>query len=259
MSGPSYEEILHKMADGEARPEEIASLQEMLERDPDLRRRYDRILALTSTMREVGTVEPPPELRAEVLRAIRHRPHPAANHVSWLGSIRMGIQRRFMVRETMVFAGGVLVGALVLLGVRGDGNPLSREDLTGTMVSPSTSLERATIEEIPVRFGEAEGSLRTFSVAGGVQVEVDLQSPREILVVLGFDARSFAPVFVHQNRPSPHGVEIHPDRVMLRHVGENQVQIFLRGEPEAAEPLRVEFSAGEQWSEHTLATHVDRP
>jgi len=253
---PGDDDLLHGEIDGENTPAESATLAERLAERPELRARYEEFVSLARTLERLEDVEPPTGLAADIMRSIRQQrasgPRPAAS----TGTAGSAAGRRLAFRPAWGFAAGLAVGALLATLVERSSlvSPAERSSLSATLLPESRlgPLQAAAQD----RFAQSgvRGEVETRVGADVVVAEIAVESPRELELVVEFDPRVFAPRGFERGEAATTGVEIGPDRVRLRHIGQERYRLVLGAKGPERPPLRLKLSGEGVDLERTVDT-----
>jgi hypothetical protein len=180
MAEAEYSELIEAEIDGELDERRRGELSRRLLADPQARELREDLLRLREMLDTVGEVEPPPELQANVLRALPMRATSG-------GGIRRPITR-------WRYAAGIalVVGAAALVYDRIDSPGPGSAELVGTMAASRAPLilDIATVAAGPVAgqvslYRDARGLGLAFELISDAPVEVLIRSEGRTLRVNG--------------------------------------------------------------------------
>jgi len=170
--GPHDHELVQRDVDGETSAEEKTGLRLRLEADPELRDLHQALEGVRRELDGVGLVDPPPGLRADILRSVRQ----VGAHGR---QAREGVFALFFQRPALAFAAtlAIGIGAGLLLSSLAGWHPVAVDEaaVVGTIGS------RVDLPEVDR--AQLEGSGLAASVVarrgdGLVVVDVDVDPPR---------------------------------------------------------------------------------
>jgi len=129
MNNPEYIRLIHKHIDGELNADEQKGLQDILDRDPKVRRIHDLLVRSVRAIGDLPLHEPP----AGILENIKRHIKPARYKVrqtTFLESLFTFLEPR---RGWVVAFASVLLIGIVIVSVLGPGGPENVADLSGTI------------------------------------------------------------------------------------------------------------------------------
>jgi len=252
--------LMNAELDGETTPEESASLKAILAADEESRNYFEELTRLAGMLAEVPLVEPPPELRAGILRDVRHprvarRPVSApapAPRIRWWDAVARGFQGYGRLTWAYGFAAGLVIGLLGLALVRGGPTDPDRSQFVGSMkpLNDFALLESRQIDQNGVR-----GTLETRAGDGEVLLKVRLDSsPADVEVVVSYDPDSFRPTGFRQDGAVVSHINLNDNELRFHPHGRQTTLLALsRLEGGGATQVHLQFRSGEQAFECSLA------
>jgi hypothetical protein len=168
VTDPDLMELINAEIDGELDAQQRAELARVLLADPNARARREDLKRFCAALDQVQEVEPPAQLRENVLAAALQQSKPMRSSSSAL-----------RWRHAALVA-GVLAGGLVILEVS-KGPPSVSTDVAGTMAAPGTStlVDTVTLSDGPV---SGRASLYRDRAGLGLELDVTASAPVDVLV-----------------------------------------------------------------------------
>ena len=245
--------LINAELDGENSPRESATLRTILAEDPDARAAFEDLSRLAGMLDAVPRVEPPPELKAGILRAVRPAASPRpAPRVGWWEALAHAFRIHGRFAWGYGFAAGLVLGLLGLILFRGGMTDLDRSAFVGSMrpLSSMTLLDAQSVDQDGVA-----GSLETRAGDGEVILRIQLDTvPRDLEVVVAYDPASFRPTGFRQDDPSSH-IALNDNELKLQFPGRRTTLLALsRLQGGSATQVHLQFRTGEHEFAHTLAT-----
>jgi hypothetical protein len=184
MINEQYLELIQAEVDGELPDQDRAELSRFMLANPDAHAVRDELKRLCSTLDQVRPAEPPAELRASILAAVR-LPAPA------VGSRR---QRSFLpqsgaLRYAAVFAGGLIVSAIAFQVVSDQNAGLDVSDMAGTMMSQDPVSRSGPVDSVHVSLDQVSGTVSLFRSSSMRVVQFDLAARETVEVVVVHDGQ----------------------------------------------------------------------
>jgi hypothetical protein len=174
---------IHRDAEGTATPQESEALREYLAEHPEARALREDLGHLFRILEQEPEIDPPPRLRADVIRAVRSSSRRGETRRRGRTALGELIRGRPRLRTTYAFAFGLAVGILIFALVPVREESLDRTRLSGTLVK----------EADPAFAAGDRQELGTGDVTGAVTAR---QSGEEIRIDLMFEARTSVEVVV---------------------------------------------------------------
>lgn len=129
-------ELINKEIDGVISTEDLKELKTALVEDESARKLYDQINQATRELEKCTTVEPPSDLKANVLSSIDTNKYAPQKNTGF-ADIAQSITAKFRAGYAWSFTSGLAVGAIVLalsLGGFSDKLNFNENQLTGTII-----------------------------------------------------------------------------------------------------------------------------
>jgi hypothetical protein len=152
--------------------------------NPDAHAVRDELKRLCSTLDQVRPAEPPAELRASILAAVR-LPAPA---------VASRNQRRFLpqsgaLRYAAAFAGGLIVSAIVFQVASDQDAGLDVSDVAGTMMSQDPVARSGPVDSMHVSLDQVSGTVSLFRSSAMRVVEFDLAARETVEIAVVHDGQ----------------------------------------------------------------------
>lgn len=260
MIGEEYKAIINEEIDGEATPERSAKLTEYLDSHEEARMYHDDLMRLAHMLGTVESVDPPDELKTNVMDAIHARRN-ALNPKSdpqktehrkegWPATLVQAFQNHRRLSYAYSFAAGVLVtvGAFALMddGLRSGG--FETGGLTGAMapVASFVSVDKQTFDQAGIH-----GVVESKYSSGQVLTEIRIESPTPVDIEIRFDAEAMNLIGFEQGSVGM-GAIFEPGRVVLNHTGENRYSFIFEGKSLTGSTLAIRLESAEVLIEKAL-------
>lgn len=251
---------MNRELDGMNSPEESTELENFLGSDPEARAYYEDLSRLSTMLSEVKEVDPPQELKAGIMRAIKpapvavppegvHEPAGSGIYDGFLNNFLGAFRGRWTYAIT--FSAGIAAGILGFTAF-GDGlSTTSMEGLTGTM-APLQGF--VTVDKQDFNQAGVSGSVETQYAADRLVATIEVESAEDLDIVIEFDGKVLHPLGFHQSSPHPMGVTMESDQVKLLHRGQNTYTFTLGYPVRTASEVHVKFYSGGFLFQRSLKT-----
>ncbi len=233
-------ELIHGEIDGENSAGESRELNRALDSSTECRALYEDMRRVADLLQEAKPVEPPRQLRAQIVGALANtlphaQPRPASGRagLGWLSMLRP--------RYAAAFAMGLLVafGTVSVQRWAGDAE-LDVSQLTGTMTQHQ-ALGQATPQRLVIDLEEISGSVVIRDQDPLLMVEFDLSSAGIVEVVAAFDGSDARFNGLAQRQGEALSVTAEGSRVSIKNQGEQQLALFLSNPRNGAMNLELGF------------------
>jgi hypothetical protein len=258
MMDEKLETRLNEELDGVLSPEDESSLREALGRDPEARAYREDLGRLETLIAEAGWEEPPAELKANVVRAVRELPVPGTAgrrrnvpaRASWTEAVAAFFRTPGYSRVVLGFGAGIAVG-LIVFALSSPSVAPDRNSLTGTMIHPSPNSSSITIATRSFSVGPATGTLITRVSAGESFVTATLEGGAARIEIT--PEAGVSPLGVDRSPGSDGLVSLERDRVVIDAEAPGWTTVRLGpARPGMPDRVRVRVSADGESAEEVL-------
>jgi hypothetical protein len=184
MINEKYLELIQADVDGELPERGRAELSRFMLANPDAHAVRDELKRLCSTLDQVRPAEPPPELLASVLAAVR-LPAPAVSSRSQ----RSRLPQSGVLRYAAAFAGGLIVSAIAFQVASDQNAGLDVSDVAGTMVSQDPVSRSGPVDSMHLSLDQISGTVSLFRSSSMRVVEFDLAARETVEVAVVHDGQ----------------------------------------------------------------------
>lgn len=182
MLDEKYLELIQAGIDGELPEQHRAELSRYLLANPEARAARDQLQRLCTLLGKVPAADPPPDLRASILGAIRLPAGSGApvgrRYVRWFSGT---------MRFAAVFVAGLVVGITAMQLGRDSRSRLDLSQVAGTMASQDQVVDSTPVDTVTVSLEQVSGSVRLFRSPTMRVVEFDLTARQPVEVVVDHD------------------------------------------------------------------------
>jgi anti-sigma factor RsiW len=212
--------------DGIATPSQRARLAELLSKDPAAAEEHKRLHGLRELLASVPKADPPGDLTARVMRAVRAEKAKPSGGVlrrfvpSWPGG-------RVAFPYAYAAAAGAAIGILGWHALTGGGTfgpgAVERE-AAATIGSAPEGVERARLS---FPFGDAKGGATLRTLPDGLAVDVELPVQDAVTVELGYDPGSVKFIGISNRTGGAQDIQIVGGKVSWSQTRPQRVTVFL--------------------------------
>ncbi|MCI0696663.1 hypothetical protein L0337_32255, partial [candidate division KSB1 bacterium] len=251
--------------DAENTPDETAKLKAYLAKNAEARKLYDELAAAANMLREVKAVEPPGNLKKNILRSIQPDRYAVRAKKPALGGIRSVVDVLFgapsyQLKYAFAFAFGLMAG-LFIYALMSDTSQqqqavIDNSNLYGTMAWLDAAGSFKAVDSIAVDLEAGRLSMQVKSSSKQVIAELRLNTIKETTIQLEFDGNDLGFSGVSQ-ASSQAGAAFSSDGHTLKFInlGENQYLIAFAKKRLGASSLRFKLFASDTLQyETTLET-----
>jgi anti-sigma factor RsiW len=232
MNDNDFFELINLRLDGEISPEDDARLEAHLESNPESRKTYEHMVAVSGSLAKVRDVEPPASLKAGIMRDVDARlaagPKPGGvwDHVKdfWRMVAGPSLQPRF------AFAGGVAVGILILVaGLAVLNTPeLDQSRLVGTILPPESVQSLNQVATIPIETDVVSGEIESAADGSHIAIKLSLHAEQPVSFDLTYEPGDFAFRGLSDWQASTQPVTITAGSISVSSIAENAYTILLQ-------------------------------
>jgi hypothetical protein len=243
MNPSELDQAIQDTLDGVATPSQVSWLESRLQSDPAAREEFVRQQALFHRLAARPPVDPPTDLTASVMSAIRSLPQRGVARRDPFSALRELFAHRSAIVGAWSFAMGCLVGALLMFARSGvPWIPASRP----LPVSATMGLEHpegATTDRATWRAGRADGVIEIARAGNLASARAQVRSETPATVQLEFDPAAMTPDGFEWSDRSAHDLEVLAAG-RIRYVSTGTTELIVRFRcaqgAEAAFQLRVD-------------------
>lgn len=248
MSDERLEQWIDAVLDGEADAEEREALERRLRADPEARERLSQRQALFESLRAVPNHEPPPEVLASVMAAVRREPRRAAGWRERLASL---LTPRPVRRPRMALAAGFALGSLATLALVAliDRSPRMGAPVSGTMTRPIGH----TVDQRRIALSRGWIEAETRRADSEVWVLLRGRFAESARIEIHFDDRELSPVLVVPPTGDGSHMETSAGRTTIVARGEHASRLAWRAEVARPGPMWISLRAGREEAQAELA------
>jgi len=258
-----YIALINQELDGANSPRETAILKDHLATNAEAQQFYDELAATATMLREVKAVEPPPDLKNGVLRAIPPGRRAVRAQKPVLGGIKSFVEIFFgspsyQLKYAYVFAFGLIAGLSIfalLSNASQQQHAIDNSNLYGTLAwLDASGFEAADSIAVDLEVGRV--AVRVKSSPKQVIAELRLNTIKETKIQLEFEENDlgFSGVSQASSRAGA-AFSSNEHTLKLVHSGENQYLIVFANKTSVASSLRFKLFASDTLNyETTLAT-----
>jgi hypothetical protein len=234
-----FDRLVNDELDGVATPEEKASLARRLAESEVDRARYQEIQAVFGMLDRVESVEPPPSLRGDVLRAVGSRARARSERPGWRGLLETGFGKRPGLGLGYAFVAGAVVGALAFAVGTGvfDRAGLRGSEVRGTMLPPPSG-RRVDLIQLAVKGAQATGEAWT-SGGGEIAVRLEMHAAGPFEAHIMFDPERYVPMSLRRLEPSGGRLDLRRGEIQVSDRGSGRFELRLKAVGQDRPPLRV--------------------
>lgn len=205
----------------------------------------DRDEAVSRSLDRMGMVEPPADLKSNVLRAIDAR-RPAPVRMGWIEGLRESFRRRPLLGAVYPFAAGAATAAIVFTLLSGGARFDRTSALSGAM-APGASEDAgdvgARVDDQRYEVNGANVHLTAVRNGDDVRAGVEARSPGNVEITLRFDPRRLRPVTFHQDREWEGVLECGPGLIRIQQSGDVNVEFKFDDLGAGEAPIQVTIEA----------------
>jgi len=227
-------ELIHQEIDGANSEVESARLREHLRNDPDAEQLHADLSQLNNVLKQVEDVPAPEGLRQNLLAAL------AAQRPTPTDGLRLPVRRGGLVlRYGYFLAAGLVLGVALHAWWAGRTSGPELPGVSGTMAPPTAT--SPVLEEIQIAQESLHGSAQLRRWESGYVLDLHLESPRQVDVVVGYGTGPLGLVGFTQTDGGLRALAAHEDRVEWPHEGVHDYTLRFRGQAGDGASITLRF------------------
>lgn len=190
MTYNKFEDLMNRSIDGLLSHEEQAELDGYLKKNPDAEKQLEKLQKAAGFLRQTPAVEPPPEIKREILAAIRSAPSISVKQEGIFERTLNALRSRRNWRYGYVFSFGIVFGILILAvssDVDEKAPALDPLQAVGTMMTQSMT-DTNLLDSKMFSVGEVEGTLSARAFGEYLILEIGILSGNKADIDISFDS-----------------------------------------------------------------------
>ncbi|MBI4364418.1 MAG: hypothetical protein HY568_03225 [Candidatus Latescibacteria bacterium] len=240
---------MNDQLDGVATPEDSETLKRHLAESPEARAKFRELGEVFASLNRVEMVDPPSDLRQNVLRSIRLREAPAQARPGWLATLLGAFQTRPALQYAYPFvagAGVAIVAFALLTGNARMGPAKAENPFAGTMLPTSDLSDFRRADGREYRLPDGRVSVETLTSEHGLIAKVEAQGTVGTKIEIAYDPASLTAVALRQRHSGGNDLSIALGvfQIELNDRTENQYLLYLARTKPGGSPLRVNVTSG---------------
>lgn len=258
MSKETHIELANRALDGDLTEQEISDFEAALKTDPTLREIQKSIQSVDILMRDATSVEPPPQLRQNVMRAVKE--HHAANSAQpgWLTGVISRVKRKMEIQPSMGIGFGFAMGVLLLAGVSTmtdiPWNSVGGPEAVGTIGNQKIIDNAAITNAIDISVeGKFSGLVEFEWTDRSVSIDVSIESPEALTVALEFESTDLEIISIENLSESITDINYDMGSILISHDGSTSFSlVFERQSAKTSDLTLIVSQAGEILNETVI-------
>jgi hypothetical protein len=250
-------ELINREIDRLNSPKESEELRGYLAHDHDATLLYEDLKRVSAILGGAEPVEPPRNLRANILNSIDPKRYAQKRRLNALTTLVNFLPQRGSLRYSLVFTLGIVLGIVIygLLSDLGKQESVESTTLYGTMRLDRAAEAFEPADNAEINLQTVQGSVSTKHGKGLVSVELALQSQQEVETVLQFDPHSLTLVGLQQLDYTGNPIDIGGNAVHVWNIGDNKYLFFFNEKAQSPKPVDLKIlSSGSLVYEKALST-----
>ena len=254
-----YIELMNAEIDGVNDPEGKAVLDRYLGDHPEARAFFLELESLASALNKIPDVEPPDELKKQILNSLRGNVFEMKEKPGIVQSIWGTLFRRPSIRYALSFVAGLGIGMIALAAFWANTEkPSELDDLYGTMMQKESSANLERGSSIEIALGDISGTATLKSSPQYTIAEVKISSLRNVDIVLEYNGDNIKMSGIGAKGGLSNNVAITDKSVRVAHEGTNTYMFAFTAAAHSSEPLNFKLMAsGNVLYEHKLSAESE--
>lgn len=258
MIDEEFIEIVNKAIDRTATDAELARLREYIAGNPEAKEYYEKLGRMSAILDKVKPVDPPPDLKRNVMSSIHARKHQAKQEGGLFYAFMKSLKVKVGLRYAFSFSAGIIVGVFALavfFGGLDDISSLDKSDLSGTMIINGAQEGFETADRQQFSLGErVHGAVEVKFADAMILAEINIVSQDETEITIAFDESDVGYSGFRQLNHVPADFSIDRNNVKLTQKGDNRYVIVFRDKTQSVSAMAFKIQTAGLSDEITVYT-----
>jgi|GEM_PF-2344019 len=243
-----HRELINASIDGMLSQDDQEYLSHYLSQNSEAKTMHDQLRELSQALSMVNEAEPPPQLRHNILQAIRMKQEEKKQTPMIIRLATAALDMRNRFAYVYVFTAGIVLGVAlssVVLNLERE-TQFDNRDLSGTLSTPPTKSDYKPVDRVDFAEAAIQGSMFIGRTGNSVLVELTVDSREEIEVIAQFSEDEMRLTGFRHLQEGISGIAVSEGRVQFKNRGENQYHLFFndRGPAGGMLHLRIYSATG---------------
>jgi hypothetical protein len=217
-------ELVQRELDGVLSGSEEEELRRYLDSAGDARQYREELRAAVQHVAALPVVAPPPQLKSEILRAVRRRGAAQPIRSSLRTRLARAFESRVAFNYVYAFSAGVILGvALYGLVARLEQPVPSASDVSGALLPRAVTGTSVLTEELQIDTLGMTALIRVREMDGMHLADLTLRSGSPVRAVVDFNAGALCLSGFSQTRQSPETIRVGDSRIEIGTTGPNDL------------------------------------
>lgn len=248
MINQTYIELMHKELDDIISPEEHEKLFHYLETNNEAKNLYQDLVKTSNLLKEIPEVEPPKNLKADILNSInwnryKHKKRNFSLH-SIFADWMLKPQLKFAYSFAIGIIAGVIIYSLFSTSIK-MGNQVNTDDLYGT-IGLKDPADLKELQHIPLDLDELQGDIYLKQFKNFIVFDINLHSKLASELFLGYESPSYQFQGFHQSSDNNIFLEEGNNFVRVSNLENANYQIFFNRDTQKPTPIDLKISISGQ-------------
>ena len=258
MVDDTYMDLMNREIDRMNTPEESGTLKEYLATNRKAQHLFDELMAMTNLLSTVKEMEPSPDLKTDIMSAIRSSQQATKKEEQYLKSLLRRLHFLFNYRYAYAFSFGLIVGLILyslFVHMSNKGTSIDVMNLYGTLLPNDSSERFEEGDHLDIQLREVKGTVEVMYSERVVIAGIAIESRVGIEIILEFDEYDLnMSGFVQANNVRSH-IDMDTTRLKVTHIGDNTYVIVFNNITDMVTPLNIQIlSSGDEMYTQTIST-----
>ncbi len=257
-------ELISKVVDKEANEAEDRQLQELLRFDPEARRLFDELMAVSDKLSQTKEIDPPARLKLNIMRSIRNIQNVQIEKISEVtvkkslaSSLKEMFVEPFLARPSFSFITGIAAG-LFLFIISSDfikeQIPISNSEVSGTISHPESVWEGEFLNRSELLAGASSCLVETFRLNDGqfiTEINVNSEVDNQLEITYNQEKINLMSYF-NQIEGSNDNIIIENGKIMISKHGNSHITLYFDLITNGITDISVKFRVGDELQERNI-------
>jgi hypothetical protein len=248
---------MHAEIDFSASSQDLEQLRAYINDNAEAREYYDNLQNVAKRLSSVTTVEPPADLKSNVMREISSMQRYASRETSMASTVIDSIRSLFTIRYGFSYAVGVATCLVLMAFVFYPGDNSTLDDgsgMTGTLILDPSDESYTLADSREFEYSGVSGVIESRTSGEVIMATVRVTSVDEVWLELVYDKSDLAYRGTGHDQAAAYAVEVEDNRIRIRHQGINAYILLFSNLTSQASDITLRIESGTQLFQETILT-----
>lgn len=257
MAYDKYEDLMNRSIDGLLSAQEQAELDRYLQDHPVAGKKFKMVQNADKVLSQTLTAEPPPDLKQEIMRAIRVPHRSSAKKIRFWANFSNILRSHSIRRYGYAFSAGLVCGIIILAMSSDMSQQYQSPDpsqVSGALVTLQSADEVKVLDSKNFEVGACQGSIETRAFENYVLLDININSGNLVNIEIIFDSADLSYAGFWQPDHFRGGFDIDDNHLTLSQQGIGRHTLLFLNQLSAESNLVFEIESGDSSLREVLSS-----